>query len=92
MTHCTYVLGVTSLYKRSATQFHKDQFDHLILDMYTGVVSFDDEKYICKICKTCAKKKIKHASCQAVINKLTNLPNQFCDICILEKVLVSKWS
>ena len=36
--------------------------------------------------------KKKNVSCQAVINKLTNLPNQFCDICILEKVLVSKWS
>lgn len=84
-------VGCNFLYKRSATQFHKDQFDHLILDIYTGVVSFDDENYICKICKTCAKKK-KHFSCQAVINKLTNLPNQFCDICILEKVLVSKWS
>lgn len=45
-----------------------------------------------KFVKRVPKKTKKHVSCQAVINKLTNLPNQFCDICILEKVLVSKWS
>ena len=58
--------------------------------MYTSVVSFDEEKYICK---TCAQKiRTKHVPCQAVINKLqfTNLTNQFCDIHILEKILVSK--
>ena len=32
------------LYKRFVIQFHKDQFEHLISDMYTGVVSFDEEK------------------------------------------------
>ena len=32
------------LYRRSVIQFHKDQFEHLISDMYTGVVSFDEEK------------------------------------------------
>ena len=41
------------LYKRSYIEFHKDQFDHLISDMCTEVVSFDEEKYICK---TCARK------------------------------------
>ena len=79
------------LYKKFVSQFREDQFEHLISDMYTSVVSFDEEKYICK---TCARKiRAKHVPCQAVINKLqiTNLPNQFCDIRILEKKLVSKW-
>ena len=79
-----------SLYKRSVIQFHEDQFEHLISDMYTSAVSFDEEKYICK---TCARKiRAKHVPYQAVINKLqiTNLQNQFCDIRILEKILVSK--
>ena len=79
------------LYKRSVIQFHEDQFEHFISDMYTSVVSFDEEKYICK---TCGRKiRTKHVPCQAVINKLqfTNLLNQFCDIRILEKILVSKW-
>ena len=78
------------LYKRSVIQFHEDQFEHLISDMYTGVVSFDEEKCICK---TCARKiRTKHAPCQVFINELqiTNLPNQFCDIRILEKIPVSK--
>ena len=56
--------------------------------MYAGMVSFDEEKYICK---TCARKiRTKHAPYQAVIDKLTNLPSQFFDICILEKILISK--
>ena len=78
------------LYKRSVIQFHEDQFEHLISDMYTSVVSFDEEKYICK---TCARKiRKKHVRCQAVINKLqiTNSPSTFCDICILEEILASK--
>ena len=53
--------------------------------MYTGVVSFDEGKYVCK---TCAKKiRTKHVPCQAVINKLqiTNLASTFCDILILEE-------
>ena len=78
------------LYKRSVIQFHEDRFEHLISDMYTSVVSFDEEKYICK---TCSRKiRTKHVPYQVAINKLqiTNLPNQFCDIRILEKILVTK--
>ena len=49
------------LYKRSVIQFHEDQFEHLISDIYTRVVSFDEGKYICK---TCARKtKTKHVPC-----------------------------
>ena len=54
------------------------------------MVSFDEEKYICK---TCARKiRTKYVPCQAVVNKLqiTNLPSTFCDIRILEKIRVSK--
>ena len=78
------------LYKRSIIQFHEDKFEHLRSDMYTGVVSFDEEKYIRKTCDT--KIRTKHVPCQSVINKLqiTNLPSQSRDIRILEKVLVSK--
>ena len=58
--------------------------------MYTRVVSFDEEKYICK---TCARKiRAKHVPYQAVMNKLqiTISPCHFCHIGILEKRLVSK--
>ena len=73
------------LYKRSVIQFHEVQFEHLISDIYTSVVSFDEEKYICKTCAR--KKRTKHVPCQVVINKLqfTNLPTQLCDTRILEK-------
>ena len=91
MAHFTCVVCNRCLYERSLIQFHEDQFENLISGMYTGVVSFDEEKYICK---TCAKKiKTENVPCQAYINKLqiTNLPSTFCDIRILEKkILVSK--
>ena len=88
MTHFTCVVCNRCLHKRSVIQFHEDQFEHLILDMYTGVVSFDEEKHICK---TCARETItKHVLCQAVTSKLqiTHLPSTFCDILILEKIVV----
>ena len=56
------------LYKWSVIQFHEDQFEHSIWDMYTGVVSFDEDKYIFKMCAR--KIRTKHVPCQAVIKKL----------------------
>ena len=54
------------LYERSVIKFQEGQFKHLILDMYTGVVSFDEERYICK---TCAREiRTKHAPCQVFIS------------------------
>ena len=65
MAHFTCAVCNRCLYKRSVIQFHEDQFEHLISDVYTGVVSFDEEKYICK---TCSRKiRTKHVPCQAVI-------------------------
>ena len=84
------VICIRCLYKRPIVRFDFNSYSSLVKELVHLVLSYDGRLYICRTCHNKVKKN--NVPSQAVSNRLAAelLPNEFRDLCRLERVLVAK--
>ena len=85
-----YFICNRCLYKRSIVRFDFNSYSSLVKELVHLGSSYDGRLYICRTCHNKVKKN--NVPSQAVSNRLAAelLPNEFRDLCRLERVLVAK--